>query len=228
LNKAIAYKIFILTLLILTVSTTWSQDDSTRRADSTKRMIPVDSLPIIATPFSNQRKIDSVLKNHSPRKAAIRSALIPGWGQIYNKKYWKLPIVYGDLGVSGYVFVFNFTNYRELRDAYRDGFAAVPKRDPSTGAVIPNSADSSGYNKLTPFLQRVDLNALRSYRDEFRRNIDYSALAFIVLWGLNVVDATVDAHLKTFDVSPDLSFRFKIGHSELAGTNGISLVLALK
>lgn len=228
MNKSIAYRIIILTLIILTASTTWSQADSTNRADSAKRMIPVDSLPIVATPISNQRKIDSVLKNHSPRKAAIRSAILPGLGQIYNKKYWKLPIVYGALGVSGGVFVFNFTNYRELRDAYRARFAAVPKRDPATGAVIPNSGDSSGYKKLTPFLQRVDLNALRSYRDEFRRNIDYSALAFILLWGLNVVDATVDAHLKTFDVSPDLSFRFKIGHSDLAGTNGISLVLALK
>jgi hypothetical protein len=72
------------------------------------------------------------------------------------------------------------------------------------------------------------MNALRTYRDEFRRNVDYSALFFIVLWGLNVVDAAVDAHLRTFDVTPDLGFKFKFGHSEMAGTTGLSLVLAFK
>ena len=74
----------------------------------------------------------------------------------------------------------------------------------------------------------IDLNALRSYRDEFRRNIDYSALVFILMWGLNVVDATVDAHLKPFDVSKDLTLKFKIGPSQMARTTGLSLVLAFK
>ena len=77
-------------------------------------------------------------------------------------------------------------------------------------------------------LQRGDDDALLSYRNEFRQNIDYSVLVFVLLWGLNVVDATVDAHLKTFDVSPDLSFNMKFGHSDLAGTTGMSLVLAFK
>ena len=72
------------------------------------------------------------------------------------------------------------------------------------------------------------MNALRSYRDEFRRNIDYSILAIILLWGLNVVHATVDAHLKAFDVNPDLSLQFKLGPSHMAGTTGVSLVLAFK
>ena len=88
--------------------------------------------------------------------------------------------------------------------------------------------DSNDYRKIQPNLLPLDINALRSYRDEFRRNIDYSALAFLVLWGLNVVDATVDAHLKAFDVSPDLSFKLQFGHSEMAGTNGLSLVLAFR
>jgi hypothetical protein len=74
----------------------------------------------------------------------------------------------------------------------------------------------------------LGLNTLRFYRDDFRKNIDYSVLFFLLFWGLNVVDATVDGHLKAFDVSPDLSFKFRLGPSQMAGTTGVSLVLAFK
>jgi hypothetical protein len=193
--------------------------------DSTRPKIPVDSLPAVAAPVNHPSKIDSVLKNHSPRIAAIRSAILPGLGQAYNKKYWKIPIVYGALGVSGAVFVYNLKNYRDLRFAYQARFKAIPRVD-ANGNSIPG--DSSDLPRVKPLLRDIDLNALKGYRDEFRRNIDYSALVFIALWGLNVVDAVVDAHLKSFDVSPDLSFHFKVGHSEMAGTNGLSLVLSIK
>ena len=77
------------------------------------------------------------------------------------------------------------------------------------------------------YLVPISEGSLRSYRDSYRRDIDYSVIFFVLLWGLNVVDAAVDAHLKSFDVSPDLSFRFQPGHSEMAGTNGVSLVVNL-
>jgi hypothetical protein len=233
LNKKFAYGFAVLALTFLTSGLHAQTDTLPPRSDSvafrdTARKIPADSLPLIAPPVSNVKKADSVMKVHSPRKAALRSAIIPGWGQIYNKKYWKLPIVYGALGVSGGIFIYYLQTYREVKLAYAGRVEAVPKRDPNNPSVfLP--ADSTKYNKIkNPFYKSVDINALRSYRDDYRRNIDYSALAFIVLWGLQVVDATVDAHLKTFDVSPDLSFKVKFGHSQFAGTNGISLVLALK
>lgn len=197
-----------------------SQDTTIRSDPDTLPKIAVDSLTIVAPPVSNVDKIDSVLKNHSPRKAAIRSALVPGLGQIYNKKYWKLPIVYGALGVSGAVFMYNLRNYRDLRFAYKARIKALP---PPQG-----QRDSSDLPKIRPDLQAFQANDLQTLRNEFRRNIDYSALVFILLWGLNVVDATVDAHLKSFDVSPDLSFKIKLGPSQMAGTNGISLILAFK
>ena len=213
----IQFILFIVFLLQASIG--FCQVDSTKPPaifDSTKPRIPVDSLPKIDSPVvSNKNKVDSVLLRHSPKKAAIRSALIPGWGQFYNKKYWKIPIVYGALGLSASVFVFNLQNYRDLRFAYKAKYNA-------------SLGDSTGLPFIKPELVPLDVNALRTYRDEYRRNIDYSALVFILLWGLNVVDATVDAHLKAFDVSSDLSFRFKLGPSQMAGTTGVSLVLAFK
>jgi hypothetical protein len=88
--------------------------------------------------------------------------------------------------------------------------------------------DSALYANIKDNLKPLSEESLRFYRNQYRRDIDYSALFFIVFWGLNVVDAAVDAHLKAFDVSPDLGLYIKPGHSEMAGTNGISLVLAFK
>jgi uncharacterized protein DUF5683 len=193
------------------------------QVDSTKKLVFIDSLNNKPIPtVGNRSKIDSILKFHSPAKAAFRSAVFPGLGQIYNKKYWKLPIIYGALGTTAAVFFFNLSTYKDLRFAYTAKIEAQP-------LAIPNRRpDSVNYRKIKPELLPIDLNALRTYRNQYRKNIDYSVLVFILLWGLNVADAAVDAHLKTFDVSPDLSFHFRIGHSQLAGTNGMSLILAFK
>jgi len=220
LNKVPFHKfIFALLMMAFASFTALAQKDSTAK-DTTRRGIPVDSLPKVAAPVSNLSKIDSVLKYHSPRKAAIRSALVPGLGQIYNKKYWKVPIIYGALGVSASVFVYNLNTYRDLKFAYAARYKAMP---PPTG-----KGDSSDLASVKVEYKTIDINALRNYRDEYRRNIDYSALIFMLLWGLQVVDATVDAHLKSFDVSPDLTMRFKFGPSQMAGTTGVSLVFAFK
>lgn len=196
--------------------------DSTGRtvsvSDTAGRGIPVDSLNQVATPVREKKKVDSVLKVHSPRKAIIRSAILPGWGQIYNKKYWKLPLVYGALGTTAYVFIDNISTYRELRFAYRARFEATPQ----------GGGDSTNFRKLASRYTVIPMESIRNGRDQFRRYIDYSVLFFVFFWGLNVVDAAVDGHLKSFDVSPELSLRIKPGYSEMAGTKGISIVLAFK
>ncbi len=182
-------------------------------------------------------KQDSVILYDLPRKAAIRSAIIPGWGQVYVrrdmngsffKKYWKVPVIYGALGTSAGVFVYNVKNYRMLRFAYQATYkASLPNFDSLNPRPGP-FRDSTDYFKINPRLIGLDQASLKYNRDEFRRNVDYSVLFFILLWGLNVVDATVDAHLKSFDVSPDISLRIKPGYSEMARTNGISVVLTFK
>ena len=157
-------------------------------------------------------------KVYSPKVAATRSAIFPGLGQIYNRKYWKLPIVYGALGITGGVFFYNIKNYKDLKFAYAAKYKA---------SLAPPLRDSTDYFKIKPELLPLSLESLRFNRDQFRRNVDYSVLVFLILWGLNVVDAAVDAHLKAFDVSPDLSLYIKPGHSEMAGTNGLSLVMKI-
>jgi hypothetical protein len=190
------------------------------QTDTAKNGVPVDTLIKNAPPLSDKVKADTVRKKFSPKKATIRSALIPGWGQAYNRKYWKIPIVYGALGTTAVVFFYNLKTYRELRFAYAAKFKAA-----QPGAT---RADSADYFNINPIYLPYDANSLRLYRNEFRSNIDYSVLFFILFWGLNVVDATVDAHLKLFDVNPDLSMKLKFGPSKMAGTTGLSFVLAFR
>jgi hypothetical protein len=180
---------------------------------------PPDNKPVIAkvdTP-ATATKTEPVKKKHSPRVAAIRSAILPGLGQIYNKKYWKLPIVYGGLGISGGVFLFNLKQYKATRFAYKVKYNMRVLK-----------IDSASYDDIREDLKPLSEESIRFYRNQYRRDIDYSAIFFILMWGLNVVDATVDAHLKSFDVSPDLSLKIKPGYSDFAKTNGLSLILTFK
>jgi hypothetical protein len=201
-------KFFYILIFLFFISTAYSQNIPAENAVALK-----DSST------SKKSKVDTSAKQkiYNPKVAARRSAIIPGWGQIYNKKYWKLPIIYGGLGVTGYIFVDNIKTYKEYKFAYAARIKAQTAPD----------FDSTDYRKLKDIYKVLSPGSIRSARDEFRRYVDYSALIFMLLWGLNVVDAAVDAHLKNFDISPDLSLQFKAGYSELAKTNGVSLVLKI-
>lgn len=159
-------------------------------------------------------KADTV-RRFSPRKAAIRSAILPGWGQVYNKKYWKVPLVYAAIGIPAYTFFYNKRWYEKTRDA----------------AKLLAIGDTANFrNRVDPklyvfFTTSNSVSSLLNYRNQFRRDMDYSVLFFLVAWGLNVVDATVDAHLKGFDVSDDLSLKIQPKFDRGAG---IALVLQFK
>ncbi len=160
----------------------------------------------------NKHSLDSTfLKNYKPGKAIKRSAIIPGWGQYTNKKYWKIPLVYAGIGIPAYLFFRNLKQYNESKAAY-------------TNATDGNSAND--YLIPEPYLSVVSRpDLILNFRNTVRQNVDYSVLFFIIFWGLNVADAAVDAHLKTFDVSDELSFNIKAGYSEFAKTSGVSLIL---
>jgi len=158
-------------------------------------------------------KKDTVL-TFNPKKAIIRSAIIPGWGQITNKKIWKVPLVYGALGTTAFLFRRNIIQYRESKSAY----ILATDNDPSNDDQIKQP-----YYSVKDQPERI-----KEFRNAVRQNVDYCVVFFVLVWGLNVADAAVDAHLKSFDVSDDLSIQFKAGYSPLARTNGLSLVMTIK
>jgi hypothetical protein len=164
------------------------------------------------TPKKQKTKIFSIdTSKYNPRVAILRSAVFPGWGQFTNKKYWKMPLVYGALGTTGYIFFRNIKQFREANAAYKNAI---------DGNDLNNSEIPEPYFSVASQPEKI-----KSFRNEVRQNVDYSVLFFIAFWGLNVVDAAVDAHLKTFDVSDDLSLYIKPGYSPLANTNGLTIVL---
>lgn len=164
-----------------------------------------DSLPKSITDTSHKR--------NPARTAALLSAVLPGAGQVYNKKYWKVPIVYGALAFPVYTFTDNLKWFQRTRYAFN----------------VLSAKDTANYKNvnilLQPLVERGDKSGLQNFRNEFRRNVDYSVLAFLIIWGLNVVDATVDGHLKDFNISDDLSLQLKPGYLPVANTAGIGIVL---
>ncbi len=193
MSKIVSIFIFI-SLYFFSVETTAQSTNSITTSDK-----------INSTDSSNKKKI----KKFNTRTATLRSAMIPGWGQIYNKKYWKLPLVYGGLGITAGVFQYNVKNYNLLRQAFSY----------RTDTISSNDA------LIDPRFKNLSTNAIQSYRTSFRQNVDYTVLFFIAFWGLNVIDATVDANLKAFDVNDNLSLQIKQGYSPMANTTGLSLVL---
>lgn len=150
-------------------------------------------LPVLAwsqKPKDTGALTDTVpVKRHSPGKAALFSALVPGLGQIYNKKYWKLPIVYAGYGVMAYFLVTNTNNYMDYQCAYIEKV---------------NGNTQGNYSDL---VNRYTEDQLLSAREYYRRNLEISVLVTALWYSLTILDAAVDAHLMTFDVSTDLSMR---------------------
>lgn len=162
---------------------------------------------------------DTVVR-HDPRIATIRSAIIPGWGQATNRKYWKIPIVYAAVGIPVGTFLYNKKWYGRTRDVAKmianNDTANYRSRVDSKFFIFFESAENSNPDNA--------LRALTTYRNEFRRNMDYSLLFVLLFWGLNVVDATVDAQLRDFDISNNLSMRLKPILLEGGTTAGLGLV----
>ena len=133
-------------------------------------------------------EIESKLPDHDPIKAALYSAALPGLGQVYNKKYWKIPIVWGGLGTFGYFIDWANDNYQY----YGQNLIYEVEKNPE----FPNETG-------------LDQATLKRARDYYRRTRDQLAIYGILFYFLQIVDAHVDAHLIEFDVNQDLSVRIE-------------------
>lgn len=134
---------------------------------------------------------------HSPRKAMLYSAALPGLGQIYNRQYWKAPIVYIGFGVIGYFIWYNNDNYNKYRIAYRDYYT----ENPDNSSYI----NLEGYNPLVP--RELNLRNLQNGREYYRRYLEMSIIILAGYYMLNIIEANISAHFLTFDIDQDLTMK---------------------
>ena len=141
---------------------------------------------------------------HSPKKATIYSAVLPGLGQAYNKKYWKIPIIYAGFGTIGYFIGWNNGFYSTYKLAYSD----LTDDDPTTDSYLDLEA-TQYYDLDDPTDFNNFKSGLSKQQDYYRRNRDLLIIGMVAFYGLNIIDASVDAHLFDFDISEDLTLNWQ-------------------
>jgi len=127
------------------------------------------------------------VKTPNPKRSGLYSACFPGLGQIYNKQYWKAGVVYAGGAVIGGFIISNYSNYNKYRKAY----VGMIDNDPET----PNTVEN------------YTVDDVKFLRDGFRRYLEYSIIAATLGYTLNILDAFIAGHLRTFDMSKDISFK---------------------
>lgn len=153
---------------------------------------------------ADSTKVDVHTNVHSPRKATIYSAVFPGLGQLYNQKYWKVPLVYAGFATLGYFINFNNEQYTIYKQAYSD----IIDKDPYTDSYLKLKVNPSLLqpDRITNFTE-----ALRRQKDYWRRSRDLVVIGTVVFYAANIIDASVDAHFFNFDISDDLTINWVPG-----------------
>jgi len=163
---------------------------------------------LVVTPDSTKVASKPAVKTDplAPSRAAFYSAILPGLGQAYNKKYWKVPLVYGVMGTSLYFYFDNNKKYNQYRDAYKRRLA--------------------GFNDDQ--FQYLDNDRLIAAQRFYQRNRDLSLLITAAFYVLNIVDANVDAHLMQFNVSDDLTVVPDVYQTDINQKPNVGLTLNFK
>jgi hypothetical protein len=203
------YKIKVIGLFLLLVVATFSAGaQETLATDTVIETNAAQDTAVIAAMVAadsaiiNQIKMDLKPFSPSSSKAVLYSAIFPGLGQIYNRKYWKLPLVYGAFMGCTYAITWNSKNLEDYSTAYTDIKSDDPKTNNSWVDFIPANGNPDNYVNDVNFH-----NQLKSGKDMFRRNRDLSIIITVGVYVLCMIDAYVDAELFDFDISPDLSMR---------------------
>ena len=170
-------------------------------AENKKKLLEMTSAPVLkeseVPADSLKKEIDQKIWVPNPTKATWLALVIPGGGQIYNRKYWKLPIFYGGFAGCAYALTWNSKMYKDYSTAYKDAMNGNMQSSSITDLLPP------GYKISETQLKEL----LRKRKDTYRRYRDLSIFAFIGVYLLSVIDAYMDAELSNFDITPDLSMK---------------------
>ena len=170
-------------------------------AENKKKLLEMTSAPVLkeseVPADSLKKEINQKIWVPNPTKATCLALVIPGGGQIYNRKYWKLPIFYGGFAGCAYALTWNSKMYKDYSTAYKDAMNGNMQSSSITDLLPP------GYKISETQLKEL----LRKRKDTYRRYRDLSIFAFIGVYLLSVIDAYVDAELSNFDITPDLSMK---------------------
>ncbi len=190
----IGYIFVLLNLLLCSILE--AQEVKEAKSDKQKLILTSDSANV-------KLSTDTLAYKPDPVKTIRMAAILPGSGQIINRKYWKLPIVYGGFAALAYAISWNSSNYKKYTNAYID----ITDTDPLTTSyldIIPKGYTIDTYGGIESLT-----TVLKSGQENYRRNRDLSIIGMIGFYALTIVDAYVDAQLFDFDISPDLSFRIQ-------------------
>ena len=170
-------------------------------AENKKKLLEMTSAPVLkeseVPADSLKKEIDQKIWIPNPTKATWLALVIPGGGQLYDRKYWKLPIFYGGFAGCAYALTWNSKMYKDYSTAYKDAMNGNMQSSSITDLLPP------GYKISETQLKEL----LRKRKDTYRRYRDLSIFAFIGVYLLSVIDAYVDAELSNFDITPDLSMK---------------------
>jgi len=188
---------------------------------------------IDSTPVAISEKNMKTEEFHSPKKAAMYSAILPGLGQAYNKKYWKMPLVYAGFGALGYFTVWNNNQFNITRTAYvhlkdrGDKIAAGEEPDPNKNGYMKIKGiefwDLDNPNDISTLK-----NAFVKWQAYYRRNRDLLVIGTVAFYALQIIDANVDAHLFNFDIGDDLSMNWQPSMLNVDNKLGYAINLSFK
>jgi len=190
--------------LFLFIDVIFAQEDTTTLdnsgfiiIDSTNKFVPVENINDLVLEIDT-----SYIK--SPRKAAILSAMCPGLGQIYNEKYWKAPVFFGLFGVASYGVYYTFSQYYKYLHDYVNILKGIPPR-----------------NNLIKTQDVIDS------KDFYKKYRDYSVIAWLAIYGLNIADANINAYFSKFDVSEDLTLNISPSFSKMYNNTSFGMNIVL-
>lgn len=191
----------------------FSQEDNQEKEKDGKYNIKTEEIKVESTSVEGE-PFDPL----SPSRAAFYSAVLPGLGQAYNKKYWKIPIIYAGLGTAVYFYIDNTNEYNRYRDAYKRRLAGFKDDE--------FYFDSAGNQLTTP---RISDDGLRNAQKQLNKNREISIFVAIGIYALNIIDANVDAHLLQYNVDDNLSLRphYKINEFDYKSSD-VGLTLNFK